>query len=170
MKRLGMAAGVLAIVLGLCVIAGCSGEKTTSSATTTSTVTKDSAVSTTPETDTTTTVDTETSGTVDNDDSQEWTTVMELKGSDTEEITSDIFTLSGAPARITWKVESDSMWIIAAFVEAEGHDLQSQGGFPVFMESKEKQGSKTLKRGPGNYFLHVNVANSEWSVAVQEQK
>ena len=156
MTRLEMAAGVVAMVLGLCVVAGCSGSGTTST-TVASTVTTSSAVSTAPSTG-------------GGSDSQGWTTVLELKGSGTGENTSETFTLSGAPARLTWKIDTDTMWVIAAFVEPEGHDIQSQGAFPVFMESEEKEGSETLEREPGTYFLYVTVANSDWSVSVQEQK
>ena len=173
MTRQGMAAGVVAMVLGLCVVAGCSGSGTTST-TVASTVTTGSAASTVPGgevTGTTATTATSTApSTGGGSDSQGWTTVLELKGSGTGENTSETFTLSGAPARLTWKIDTDTMWVIAAFVEPEGHDIQSQGAFPVFMESEEKEGSETLEREPGTYFLYVTVANSDWSVSVQEQK
>lgn len=174
MKRFGMMTVVLVVALGLCMMAGCSLGGTKSSTTAAPSVTTASAASTLPETSTTTTAGTtetsKASGTTDDGSSEGWTTVMELSGSDTEEVTSEIFTLSGAPTRILWKAETDSIWTMAAFVEAEGHDLQKQGGFPVFWESKEKEGSKTLERGPGKYYLHVTVANAAWSVTIQEKK
>lgn len=178
MKRFSMMAVVLAMALGLCVMAGCSLGRATTTTAAAPTVTTSSSASTAPPADTTTTTGTaqtsetsETSGTTVAVDSEGWTTVVELTGGVNDgEKTSKIFSLSGAPARIVWKVKTDSIWTMAAFVEPEGHDLKTQGGFPVFWESKEKEGSKTLERDTGKYFLHVTVANSDWSVKIQEQK
>lgn len=103
-------------------------------------------------------------------DSTGWKTVFEFKGTDNGEKTSELFKLSGAPARLTWKVETDSMWILAAFVEPEGHDLKAKGGFPVIMESEDKEGSVPLDLKAGSYYVYVNAANCKWTVAIQEQK
>lgn len=99
-----------------------------------------------------------------------WKTVFEFKGSGTGEKTSELFTLSGAPARLTWDVKTDTMWIIAAFVEPEGHDLKTQGGFPVVMEGEVKQGSEPLDLEAGKYYVYVNAANCDWTVTIEEQK
>ncbi len=175
---LGQAAVLaLAVVLAAGVMAGCgSGDTTTTAAppTTSSAVSNEGGETFVPTTTATgetasTTATTGGSGSGGGDGAG-WTPVFEFTGTGTGEKTSELFTLSGAPARLTWNVETDTMWIIAAFVEPEGHDLETQGGFPVIMESEEKKGSEPLDLEPGKYFVYVNAANCDWTVTIEEQK
>jgi len=96
--------------------------------------------------------------------------VVEMSGSGTGEQTSELFELSGAPARISYSVKADTIWTMAAFVEPEGWDIQTQGGFPDVWESEKTEGSETLDQEAGSHFLYVTAANCDWAVVVEEQK
>jgi ABC-type transport system substrate-binding protein len=173
-RRLGVPVLALALVVVMAAMAGCGTEQTTTTAappTTSSAVSTEGGETFVPTTAVgEATASTSTTAGSSGGDSGGWAPVFEFKGSGTGEKTSELFTLTGAPARLTWDVQTDTMWIIAAFVEPEGHDIKKQGGFPVMMESEEKQGSETLDLEPGKYFVYVNAANCDWTVTIEEQK
>lgn len=167
-----------ALLLGL---AGCSGDEgtatTASSATTMpagTTVASATTTSTAPTTSSTavsTTGPEATTGTsTSSADDAGWQKVFELSGSGTGEKTSELFELSGAPARISYTVKTDTVWTMAAFVEPEGWDIKTQGGFPDVWESEKTEGSETLDQEAGSHFLYVTAANCDWTVVIEEQK
>lgn len=178
MRRLSVVLCAVVLLAVLALTAGCSGgEVTTTStavATTSSTGTTlastTSSPTTTAGTVTTASSTTAATTTTTNADSAGWQKVVELSGSGTGEKTSELFDLSGAPARISYKVETDTVWTMAAFVEPEGWDIKTQGGFPDVWESEKKEGSETLEQEAGSHFLYVTAANCDWTVWVEEEK
>lgn len=181
---------LLVAVLGLLSGAGCSGDNaatttaapttvapTTVAPTTTATLPTSTTGATTSGAGTTTTAGggVTTGGGVSispSADSAGWQKVFEFSGGDDgdDEWTSELFALSGAPARLTYAVETDTVWTMAAFVLPEGHDLKAQGGFPDVWESDAKTGTVELEKDAGSYFVHVAAANCAWKVVIEEKK
>jgi hypothetical protein len=85
------------------------------------------------------------------------------------------FKLTGAPAKITYRLTADSDEVadfVAAYIYVmrKGTNLQDDGGFPVAMPSKEGSGSTALHLKKGTYYLDVTSANCSWTVAVWEKR
>jgi len=98
-----------------------------------------------------------------------WVEVASLKGSDSKK--GEVFTLSGAPARISYKVTSTDIATIAAFyVMAEGTVFDTDGGIPEATVGESSEDSTTLTRDAGDYYLFVMSANCDWEVTVEEQQ
>ena len=160
-------------------VGGCSGDEeattTASSATTlapTTTVAPSTTASTAPTTSSSTaTTEPDAPTTTESEAADgDWQKAFELSGSGTEEKTSELFELSGAPARISYTVAADTVWTMGAFVEPEGWDIKTQGGFPDIWESEKTEGSETLEQEAGSHFLYVTAANCDWTVVIEEQK
>ncbi len=98
-----------------------------------------------------------------------WVEVASLQGSDTK--TGEVFTLSGAPARLSYKVTStDIATIVAFYVMAEGIVFDKDGGIPEVTVSESGEDSTALTRDAGDYYLFVMSANCDWEVTVEEQQ
>jgi hypothetical protein len=97
-----------------------------------------------------------------------WVEVTSLEGNDKKQ--GEVFTLSGAPARLSYKVTSTDIATLAAFyVMAEGTVFITDGGIPEVMVGESGEDSTTLTRDAGNYYLWVMSSNCDWEVTVEEQ-
>lgn len=98
-----------------------------------------------------------------------WVKVASLAGNDTKQ--GEVFTLSGKPARLSYKVTSTDVATIAAFyVMAEGTSFDKDGGIPEAMVTESSEDSITLTRDAGNYYLQAKSANCDWEFTVEEQQ
>lgn len=98
-----------------------------------------------------------------------WVKVASLAGNDTKQ--GEVFTLSGKPARLSYKVTSTDVATIAAFyVMAEGTSFDKDGGIPEAMVTESSEDSITLTRNAGNYYLLAKSANCDWEFTVEEQQ
>ncbi len=98
-----------------------------------------------------------------------WVEVASLSGNANNQ--GESFALTGAPARLIYKVTGESGMVIAAFyVMVEGTSFEVSGGIPEVMVSDPGEDSTVLAKDPGNYYLEVKAANCDWEVTVEEQQ
>lgn len=97
-----------------------------------------------------------------------WVEVASLSGKDNKQ--GEPFALSGAPARLSYKVTGSSSVIAAFYVMAEGTSFEEVGGIPEVMASDSGEDSTMLAKDAGNYYLEVKAANCDWEVIVEEQQ
>jgi hypothetical protein len=93
-----------------------------------------------------------------------WVTVASLAGS--AQKTGGYFRLTGAPARLSYKVEGEIV-AFSIYVMAVGKILTSDGGVPEVTVTQAAQDTTRLMRDPGRYYL-VAESNSPYSVTVEE--
>ena len=96
----------------------------------------------------------------------QWVKVASLSGS--AEKTGDVFALTGAPARLSYKVEGETVYT-AIYVMADGTNFSTDGGIPEVTVSKVAQDSTRLVKDAGRYYLMVK-AMSPYDVTVEEQR
>lgn len=96
-----------------------------------------------------------------------WVQVTTLSGSANKR--GEPFTLTGAPARLTYKA-AGNMAVLAVYLIAEGTSLQESGGFPEVMVSAAGSDSTMLAKEAGNYYLDVSAANCKWTATIEEQR
>lgn len=98
-----------------------------------------------------------------------WVKVASLAGNDTKQ--GEVFTLSGKPARLTYKVTSTNVATIAAFyVMAEGTSFDEAGGIPEAMVTSSGEDSITLTKDAGAYYPMAKSANCDWEFTIEEQQ
>jgi len=93
-----------------------------------------------------------------------WQKVADLGGN--AEKTGDTFTLTGAPARLTYQLPGG---FSAVYVMAEGTNLDSDGGFPVVSVTDPAKDTTRLRLDPGEYYLVVKAGDA-YTVTVEEER
>jgi hypothetical protein len=101
---------------------------------------------------------------------KKWTTVATLSG--TAGGSSQVFELTGAEAQLSYDFKGGADAAVAAvYLEPEGKDITTDGGFPLVMLSKAGSSVTALHKAPGKYYLDVTAANIDsWTVTVQEKR
>lgn len=100
---------------------------------------------------------------------EKWVTVATLKGNGRKQ--SGSFHLSGGETKLVYKYrsEDEDMGMFTAYVEKEGHDLNSQGGFPAVMSSAGKENTESfITKSEGDYYMLVDGVGN-YTVHVQEK-
>jgi len=97
-----------------------------------------------------------------------WVTVAELKGNANKG--SDTFNLTGNKKRLTYTFSGDTMIVGSIYVLREGTELMVDGGIPEVMVTEGGTDSTILRRSEGEYYLQVVVANTNYTVVIEEEK
>lgn len=98
-----------------------------------------------------------------------WVTLATVTGG--TEKTTDTIRTTGGKIRVTWKFSKSDVMVAAIYLLDEGTDLQRDGGIPVAMPDVDSASdSIVLRKGAGEYFLHVAAANTKYTVTVQEER
>lgn len=95
-----------------------------------------------------------------------WQKVAELSGSNSKR--GDVFTLTGAKARLTYTLSGDYTPTLNVYIVDEGDSLEESGGFPEVFAAKSN-GDTLLAKKAGNYYLDV-TSTGVWSVTIEEYK
>ena len=106
---------------------------------------------------------------VDSEDNagKTWTQIAQLSGN--ADKSSDTITLTGGRVRLTYSFQGNYV-VGAVYLLEEGTDLQSDGGFPVVTVSQSTSDETILRKGAGDYYLHVSSANADYTVTLEELK
>lgn len=94
-----------------------------------------------------------------------WQKVATLSGENSKR--GDVFTLSGAKARLKYTIEGQYP-SLNVYVVKEGESLQESGGFPEVIGA-DKAGETMLVQPAGNYYFDVSGSGS-WTVTIEELK
>lgn len=94
-----------------------------------------------------------------------WQKVAELSGS--TEKKSPVFTLDGNETKMTYSATGRDMGILSIYLVKEGHDLQSEGGFPEVSISKPTTDETRITKPAGNYFLDVS-STFDYTITIEE--
>jgi hypothetical protein len=100
-----------------------------------------------------------------------WRNVITVSGSASKRTTA--FALHGVQTRLRYRVEDlDGLGSpnAAIFVRGEGAGADSDGGAPAVTATRAGSDDARLERRPGSYYLEVEAANANWSVAIQEYR
>ena len=98
----------------------------------------------------------------------DWVEVVTLKGSTSKR--SETFRLEGGEQRLTYNLKGGDMVMAAIYVEKAGWDMMEDGGFPVVTPEQTGKDSTMLSKGGGDYIIHVESANAEWTVTLDERR
>lgn len=89
----------------------------------------------------------------------EWVEVFEMSANTTKQ--SESFRLQGGQQRVSYSVGTGNFVSCTIYVEQDGHDITTQGGFPVVMGAESGSSDNTiLRKKSGEYYVHVIVANN----------
>jgi hypothetical protein len=97
-----------------------------------------------------------------------WVEVITLEGND--KMTSESFTLEGGEQKLDWSFTGDEWATVAFYVEAPDWDIAKDGGFPVIWPDEVGSGSEPMEKEAGEYAVHVEAANCEWTATVLEKR
>ena len=95
-----------------------------------------------------------------------WVTVATLSGK--AEKIGELFELTGASARLSYKVTGNYA-IAAIYVMPDGKTLEKDGGIPDVMLTDQGSDQTMLKKDAGTYYLQAK-ANVPWEVTIEEQR
>mgnify|MGYP000430432711 CR=1 FL=1 len=113
------------------------------------------------------TSDTRTTSVSGNNTPKEYQEVINLSTTSTKN--SDSFNLAGGKQKLTYTIEKKPFGGCTIYLLDEGTDLLENGGFPVVF-SAEESGETILRKGPGDYYLSVQAANTNCSVRLEEEQ
>lgn len=99
---------------------------------------------------------------------KQWMQVTTLTGSGPKR--GEVFTLTGAQARLRYTLQGDSNSALAVYVIGEGHTLEKDGGSPEINADKPGTDETMLVKDAGRYYLDVNSANGTWTVVIEEYR
>lgn len=97
---------------------------------------------------------------------KEWVEVIEVTTTANKD--SETFTLEGGQQRLSYNLGQSSFASCMIYLEKEGHDIATQGGFPVVMVSESGSDNTILRKAKGDYYISVNTANAECSITLEE--
>ena len=170
---LGLAAGVLFVI----VVMGTLVSNIVNNATPTATIT-DSTIHTNPTTTSATAPtrnpntqrQTNTPNTTAVPTQGHWVTVATMKGNNNK--IGPNFHLSGSPVTLTYSVKGDPTYAqVIIYVMDKGTQLTKDGGIPdIGPTSGITHDTTMLQRESGDYYLQVVSANANWTVTIQELK
>jgi hypothetical protein len=80
------------------------------------------------------------------------------------------FTLTGAPARMTYKVTGNDFPVCSIYIMGAGTALERNGGIPEIMATDPVSDTTMLSQPAGIYYLAVQCANCGWDVTIEEQR
>lgn len=119
--------------------------------------------------ETTTTETTETAPEEKKDEAtKEWVKVTELKAGANKQ--SETFTLEGGQQKIKYTLGSGQFGMCSVYVVDEGSSLTEDGGFPVVMISDAKTDETMMRKGSGDYYFDLQVANADCTVELYEYR
>lgn len=100
-----------------------------------------------------------------------WRSVITVSGSTSKR--TPAFALHGVQTRLRYSVEApdgQSSPNATIYVRAEGADAATDAGAPAVTATQAGSDDARLQRSPGNYYLDVQAANANWSVAIEEYR
>lgn len=100
--------------------------------------------------------------------SKEWRKVISLSGS--SEKRSKVFKLSGAEARMRYKLDGNNYSFLAIYIVNEGESLAETGGFTEVSVDGDTEDSTRIVKPAGEYYLDVISGNGNWEVTIEEYK
>lgn len=99
---------------------------------------------------------------------KEWHKVISLSGS--SEKRSKVFKLSGAEARMRYKLDGNNYSFLAIYIVNEGESLAETGGFTEVSVDGDTKDSTRIVKPAGEYYLDVISGNGNWEVTIEEYK
>lgn len=97
-----------------------------------------------------------------------WTDVASISGS--ADKSSETIHLSGGQVKVKYTFSGGESLLGAIYLMDEGKDLMKDGGIPDVTVSKAGSDETILRKAAGDYYIHVTVANADYTVTLQELK
>lgn len=97
-----------------------------------------------------------------------WTDVTTITGS--ADKSSETIRLSGGQVKLKYTFNGGDALLGAVYLMDEGKDLSKDGGIPDVTVSKAGSDETILREDKGDYYLHVTVANADYTITLQELK
>ncbi len=99
---------------------------------------------------------------------KEWVKVTELTAGSNKQ--SETFTLEGGQQKIKYTVTGGQFSVCSVYVVDEGSSLTEDGGFPVVMINEAKTDETMMRKGSGDYYFDLQVANADCKVELYEYR
>ncbi len=97
---------------------------------------------------------------------KEWQKVADITANSNKQ--SNSFHLEGGQQKIVYKTTGGQMSICTIYVMNEGTSLEEGGGFPVVMIDGSKSDETMMRKGAGDYYFDLKVANGTCIAELQE--